>query len=119
MRVFDRVAAAVTLWAGSPTAVIGSVLIVVIWAFVGPIFQFSDTWQLVINTTTTILTFNMVFLIQATQNRDNKALHVKLDEIIESIDSASNRVVGAEEAEREEIEELHQEHLQIKEESDG
>ena len=70
--MFDRITRAVTVWAGSPAAVIGSVLIVLVWALTGPLFRFSDTRQLVINTGTTILTFNMVFVIQAAQNRDGR-----------------------------------------------
>jgi low affinity Fe/Cu permease len=119
MRWFDQFAKTTTIWAGSPIAVFGSVLIVVVWALTGPVFQFSDTWQLVINTTTTILTFNMVFLIQATQNRDGRATHIKLDEIIEALNTISNRAVAIEDAAEEEMEQMHADHLEKKETSDG
>lgn len=102
--MFDRLARSVTRWAGSPPAVIGSVVIVVIWALTGPIFNFSDTWQLVINTGTTILTFNMVFLIQATQNRDGAALQTKLDEILRALTEADSKLIAIEEDEAEELE---------------
>ncbi len=102
--MFDRIAKAATLWAGSPVAVIGSVVIVIVWAVTGPIFGFSDTWQLVINTGTTILTFNMVFLIQSTQNRDGVAIQTKLDDLLRSQQGADNRLIAIEEDERETLE---------------
>ena len=80
--LFHKVANKVSAVAGSSWAFITAVLIIIIWAFTGPIFHYSDTWQLVINTGTTIITFLMVFLIQNTQNRDAKAVHLKLDELI-------------------------------------
>ena len=113
--MFDRIARATTLWAGSPTAVIGSVVVVVVWAVTGPIFQFSDTWQLVINTGTTILTFNMVFLIQATQNRDGAAVQTKLDEILRSIGDADNRVIAIEDDDAEKLEAVKAEEREAKE----
>ena len=94
--MFDRITRTATIWTGSPAAVIGSVLIVVVWALTGPVFGFSDTWQLVINTGTTILTFNMVFVIQAAQNRDGAAVQVKLDEILKAIATADNAKIGIE-----------------------
>lgn len=114
MRWFELTADMVTKWAGSPPAVIGSVLIVLLWAVTGPMFGFSDTWQLVINTGTTILTFNMVFLIQTTQNRDSRAVHVKLDEIIDALENSSNRAVALEEESLEEIERIHTEQREKK-----
>jgi low affinity Fe/Cu permease len=81
---------------GSPTALAVAILAVVVWFVTGPIFGFSDTWQLVINTSTTIITFLMVFVIQNAANRDAKAVHIKLDELITSIEGARNRVVLAE-----------------------
>ena len=78
--VFRIVAGRVSTWAGSAGVFLGAVLIVIMWATTGPFFHFSDTWQLVINTGTTIITFLMVFLIQNTQNRDGKAVQIKLDE---------------------------------------
>lgn len=113
--MFRKVAEAVTIWAGSPTAVIGSILIVVVWAVTGPMFGFSDTWQLVINTTTTILTFNMVFLIQATQNRTDKAVHTKLDELLR-VTRARNTVIDIEDADEAELDALRE---QLKEAKNG
>ena len=81
---------------GSPFALAAAVLIIIVWAITGPIFGFSDTWQLVINTGTTIVTFLMVFVIQNSQNRDAKAVHIKLDELIEAMDGARNRMALAE-----------------------
>ena len=82
---------------GTPSAFIVSCGIVVLWAVTGPYFNYSDTWQLIINTGTTVLTFLMVFLIQNTQNRDAHAIHLKLDEIIRSIDLARNELIDIEE----------------------
>ena len=81
---------------GSPFALVIAVLIIVVWVVTGPIFGFSDTWQLVINTGTTIVTFLMVFVIQNAQNRDSKAIHIKLDELIEAMEGARNRMALAE-----------------------
>jgi low affinity Fe/Cu permease len=94
--MFRRITKAITDWAGTPVAVIGSILIVVVWALVGPIFKFSDTWQLWINTGTTILTFNMVFVIQAAQNRSDIAVQTKLDELIHATTKARNAVIDLE-----------------------
>jgi len=94
---------------GSPWAFIAAVLIIVVWAVTGPIFHFSDTWQLVINTGTTIITFLMVFLIQNTQNRDAVAIHLKLDELIRALKGARNKLVDLEELSDEELEKLRQE----------
>ncbi|MFZ2555687.1 MAG: low affinity iron permease family protein [Minisyncoccia bacterium] len=81
---------------GSPWAFVLAALIVLVWGITGPFFGFSDTWQLVINTGTTILTFLMVFLIQNTQNRDARAIHLKLDELIRAIDPARNKLIDIE-----------------------
>ncbi len=91
---------------GSPWAFILAVLVIVVWGLTGPIFHFSDTWQLVINTGTTIVTFLMVFLIQNTQNRDAIAIHLKLDELIRALKGARNKLVDLEELSDEELEEL-------------
>ena len=115
--MFERMTRLVTFWTGSPAAVIGSVLIVVVWALTGPIFNFSDTWQLVINTGTTILTFNMVFVIQAAQNHDGAAIQTKLDEILRSIASADNRMIALEEEGSERLAEAQQHHREVKKES--
>ena len=115
--MFDRIARSITAWTGSAAAVIGSVLIVVVWALTGPIFHFSDTWQLVINTGTTILTFNMVFVIQAAQNRDGAAVQTKLDEILRAIAAADNRLIAVEEEDGDRIAEAQHRHREVKEES--
>lgn len=88
---------------GSPWAFATAVTCVVVWALLGPHFHYSDTWQLVINTGTTIITFLMVFLIQNTQNRDARAIHLKLDELIRGIDAARNRMLDLENCSDEEI----------------
>jgi low affinity Fe/Cu permease len=93
---FTKFANAVAEWTGSPFAFIACVVFVAVWAITGPMFGFSDTWQLVINTSTTIITFLMVFLIQNTQNRDNGALHAKLDELIRAMVDADNEFIGIE-----------------------
>jgi low affinity Fe/Cu permease len=94
-------------WAvGSPWAFIIALLVVIIWAIVGPIFKFSDTWQLVINTGTTIVTFLMVFLIQNTQNRETKAISLKLDELIHGVKGARNKLIDVEDLSDEELGQL-------------
>jgi low affinity Fe/Cu permease len=98
-----RFATTTAHWAGSPSAFVIAVLIVAVWAVSGPLFNFSDTWQLVINTGTTIVTFMMVFLIQNTQNRDTKALQVKLSELILALEAANNRMAAIENASPEEL----------------
>lgn len=92
--------------AGRPTTFIVAVVGVLVWAVLGPIFHFSDTWQLVINTTTTIVTFLMVFLIQNTQNRDTAAMQIKLDELIRAIKGAQNSVLNVEDLDDEALEAL-------------
>jgi low affinity Fe/Cu permease len=94
--VLARFAEAVTDWAGSNSGFATAVAIVVVWAALGPIFGFSDTWQLVINTGTTIVTFLMVFLIQRTQNKDALAIHLKLNELVAALEGASNTLVDVE-----------------------
>ena len=94
---------------GSSTAFLAALVVVIIWAITGPMFGFSDTWQLVINTGTTIVTFLMVFLIQATQNRDSEAIHLKLDELIRAVGKARTGLVGLEKMAEEELKELQNE----------
>jgi low affinity Fe/Cu permease len=104
--LFAKISNRIARWAGHYVAFTVAVLIVVVWAATGPIFGFSDTWQLVINTGTTIVTFLMVFLIQNTQNRDALAVHLKLDELIRSIDAADNKMMAAEDETDEGLEDL-------------
>jgi low affinity Fe/Cu permease len=101
--VFGRFARATSRIAGRPTAFALAVLLIVGWAVSGPIFGYSEGWQLVINTTTTIVTFLMVFLMQSTQNRDTEALQLKIDELIRAIDEADNSVIALDEAEEPEL----------------
>jgi low affinity Fe/Cu permease len=103
--IFSRVASAVARWAGRPLVFLACCIVVLAWAFTGPIFGYSDTWQLVINTGTTIATFLMVFLIQNTQNRDNAALQAKLDELIR-VSKAKNSFIGIEHLSDTELEEI-------------
>jgi low affinity Fe/Cu permease len=93
---FGQFAAKASAWLGSKWAFAGAGLIIVIWAATGPIFHYSDTWQLVINTGTTIVTFLMVFLIQNTQNRDARAINLKLNELIHAIDAARDQMIDIE-----------------------
>jgi low affinity Fe/Cu permease len=101
--------------AGSHWAFLIAALTIVVWGATGPLFHFSDTWQLVINTGTTIVTFVMVFLIQATQNRDTKAVHLKLDELIRSQKSARNVFTGLEDASEEELQAFAREFKALRE----
>lgn len=107
--VFRIVANRISNWAGSAYTFIFALLIVTAWAFTGPAFNYSDTWQLVINTGTTIVTFLMVFLIQNTQNRDGKAVQLKLDELIRVTKGARNAYVGLEDLSDEELAQLDKE----------
>ena len=99
--------------AGHPLAFLAAVLIIVGWALAGPIFGFSDTWQLVINTGTTIVTFLMVFLIQNTQNRDSEAMHIKLDELIRVSDNALNAYLDLEELSEHDLDRLRAKYQQL------
>jgi low affinity Fe/Cu permease len=100
----ERVSARVTRWTGSTQAIASAGLLVVGWIVVGPVFHFSNTWQLVINTFTTIVTFLMVFLIQRTQNKDSTAVALKLNELIAALKGASNRLIAAEHLSEAELE---------------
>jgi low affinity Fe/Cu permease len=110
---FRRFAHATSDLAGSVVAFLAALTIVAVWLSTGPIFGFSDTWQLVINTGTTIITFLMVFLIQNTQNRDSQALHAKLDELILATQGARNRLADAEDLSDEELARLIKEYARI------
>lgn len=101
--------------AGKPVTFMLAVLIIVVWAVTGPVFHFSDTWQLVINTGTTIITFLMVFLIQNTQNRDALAVQLKLDELISSIKEARNEIIDVEDLGDKELQEKHDEMIDLAE----
>ncbi|MEP6710599.1 MAG: low affinity iron permease family protein [Candidatus Saccharibacteria bacterium] len=107
--IFRHVANRISIWTGSAAVFILAVLIVVVWIFTGPVFDFSDTWQLVINTGTTIITFLMVFLIQNTQNRDGKAVQLKLDELIRATKGARTQYVGLEDLSDEDLSALDEE----------
>ena len=102
--LFTKFSKTTSTAAGNPLTFIGAVAVIVIWAVLGPIFGFSDTWQLVINTGTTIITFLMVFLIQNTQNRDSIAVQLKLDELIFAIKVADNKFLDVEELDEKELE---------------
>jgi low affinity Fe/Cu permease len=104
--LFDRLAHATSQQAGRPSAFLLAAVCILVWAFLGPSQDFSNTWQLVINTGTTIITFLMVFLIQHSQNRESAAIRLKLDELIRAIESADNRLLGADEMEEEELQRL-------------
>ena len=105
-RAFEKFASAVTRWTGSPVAFGLAVISIVVWAVTGPVFHYSENWQLVINTGTTIITFVMVFLIQQSQNKDSVALHLKLNELLASHRSADNHLIGIEDASEEELRRL-------------
>ena len=106
LRVFDHFASAVTRWCGSPIAFCLSIATVAVWAAFGPVFRYSENWQLVINTGTTIVTFLMVFLIQQSQNKDSVALHLKLNELLAAHRSASNRMIGIEQLDEQDLREV-------------
>ena len=107
--LFRRLAARTSHGVGSPWAFVGALSVVLVWGMTGPVFHYSDTWQLVINTSTTIVTFLMVFLIQNTQNRESHAVNLKLDELIRAIAPARNRLMGLENLNDTELEALQEE----------
>jgi low affinity Fe/Cu permease len=113
--LFTRLSRQTSHLVGRPATFALAVMVVVVWAVTGPIFHYSDTWQLVINTGTTIVTFLMVFLIQATQNRDAEAAQLKLDEIIRSQQGAHNMFLNLEELEEEELIEIRKEYVRLAE----
>jgi len=108
IRIFDRIAERIAAWAGRPSAFILALAIIAVWAITGPLFRWSDTWQLVINTGTTIVTFVMVFLIQNAQNRDASAIQCKLDELIRAVSHARNQFIGIEHLTELELHELRE-----------
>ncbi len=115
MGFFLRFAVRTSEMVGSPWAFAAAVSVIVLWAATGPSFGFSDTWQLVINTGTTIITFLVVFLIQNTQNRDVKAIHLKLDELIHAMEGARNSLVDLENLSDEELNKLQKEFQRVRE----
>ncbi len=118
--LFRKFASRTSQLVGSSWSFIVAVLIVVVWAATGPLFHYSDTWQLVINTGTTIITFLMVFLIQNTQNRDAKAIHLKLDEMIKATKGARNSLIDLDELSDDQLKQLEESYKRIcKEDGDG
>jgi low affinity Fe/Cu permease len=115
--VFSRAARQTARAAGHPLALLISVTSVIVWALCGPRFGYSDTWQLIINTSTTIITFLMVFLIQHTQNRDTDAIQIKLNEIIRALEGAHNAVVSLEDLEEEQLALLRQKYSTLAEQA--
>jgi low affinity Fe/Cu permease len=105
---FTRLTKATARASGRPVTFLIAVAAIIVWATLGPVFAFSDTWQLVINTATTVVTFLMVFLIQSTQNRDTEAVQVKLDELIRAVGHARNELLDLEELEEKDLDELKQ-----------
>ena len=110
---FNRFARWTSRTTGHPVAFVAAVLIIVVWAITGPLFWFSDTWQLVINTSTTIVTFLMVFLIQNTQNRDSEATQLKLDELIRAANGAHNGLLDLEELTEKDLERIKARYEQL------
>jgi low affinity Fe/Cu permease len=113
---FSHFASRASHWAGHYIAFIAAVGIVLIWAATGPLFAFSSTWQLVINTGTTIITFLMVFLIQNSQNRDSMAIHLKLDELLRAVNEANNELIEAEDEDEKSLEQLKKDYMKLVEE---
>jgi low affinity Fe/Cu permease len=104
---------AITRFTGTTTAFGLALLVVIVWILLGPVFRFSDTWQLVINTSTTIVTFLMVFLIQRTQNKDSLAIQLKLNELVSAMEGASNRLIDVEALSEKELETLHRYYAEL------
>lgn len=111
---FRKISQPVSLLMGSPWAFILATVAILVWLVTGPLFEFSDTWQLVVNTVTSIVTFLMVFLIRNTQNRDAKAIHLKLDELIRSAKEARNTLVDLENLSDEELDNLRREFMEFR-----
>lgn len=110
---FEKFSAKVTKAAGSPTAFLLAFLVIIAWALLGPVFNYSDTWQLVINTGTTIITFLMVFVIQQSQNKDTIAIQIKLNELIAATSTASNRLIDVEDLTADELETLKKFYIKL------
>ena len=114
-RFFNRFSGVITKATGGPMAFIIALVVIIVWAITGPLFHFSDTWQLVINTGTTIITFLMVFVIQHSQNKDTMALQLKLNELIAANHTASNRLISIEDLTEEELETLKKFYIRLAE----
>jgi low affinity Fe/Cu permease len=112
---YSRIAKASSKWCGRPRTFTLAVVVIAVWLITGPIFEFSDTWQLIINTATTIITFLMVFLIQHTQNRDTEAIQVKLDELIRATQGAHNALLDLEELEEDRLDAFRARYLALAE----
>jgi low affinity Fe/Cu permease len=110
---FETLSEAVTSWAGGTSAFAAALAVIVVWSVLGPIFHYSDTWQLVINTGTTIVTFLMVFLIQRSQNKDALAIHLKLNELVAAIEGASNRLIEVEALTEQELSALRRHYREL------
>lgn len=110
---FSKISQALSMWAGSPKTFLGALLLILIWGLSGPVFHFNDTWQLIINTSTTIITFLMVFLIQNTQNRDNDILHLKIDELLRATKAAHNAMLSLDGLDLKQLEQMRREYREI------
>ncbi|QJI41881.1 low affinity iron permease family protein [Pseudomonas sp. ADAK2] len=110
---FAKISQKLALWAGSPTTFMVAIILIAVWGLTGPIFGYNDTWQLIINTSTTIITFLMVFLIQNTQNRDTDILHLKIDELLRVTKEAQNAMLGLESLDLKQLEELRKQYRKI------
>ena len=117
-RIFETIAGKVASWTGRPPAFVLALTVIIVWGVTGPIFHYSDTWQLIINTGTTIVTFLMVFLIQNTQNRDSKAIQLKLDELIRSLSGARNKMMDLETLSDEDLEKFQKEFERLRKRSE-
>jgi low affinity Fe/Cu permease len=112
-RWFETFAWGATRWTGRPSAFGAAFAVVLVWLLTGPLFEFSDTWQLVINTGTTIVTFLMVFLIQHSQNKDTQAIELKLNELVAAVEGSSNRLIDVESLSADELEMLHRHYQRL------
>ncbi|HMJ24300.1 MAG TPA: low affinity iron permease family protein [Pyrinomonadaceae bacterium] len=112
-QILERFSLKATKATGTSMSFILALSVIIVWGFTGPLFHFSDTWQLVINTGTTIVTFLMVFLIQRAQNKDAQAIHIKLNEIVAGLEGASNRLIDVEDLTEEELETLHKHYQKL------
>ena len=115
----ERFACAATTWTGSNFAFLLAIAIIAIWGATGPLFHYSDTWQLVINTGTTIITFLMVFLIQRTQNKESLAMQLKINEVVAALKGASNQLISVEDLSEAELQQIHARYVALAREHKG